>query len=212
MNTATLKADLRNLFPKKRVSDPELSSIMKSAFLEMAHYIDLPDAQDFPDDITVVSGTPNYAVTLTSGKDIDRITSGVFVGGTNKRILGDSWTIRTYMHAYKGVGSTGLPTEMVYYNDELWVYPIPSSGGTIYTSCQHVLTDLTDFPDNYYPLMEALVKLRVYANDEDFKWNRTYRHAKDLVKSFKGRMHPKKIVMEKSGYRAQKMQDINAQI
>jgi len=41
---------------------------------------------------------------------------------------------------------------------------------------------------------------------------RADRDRKDLIKSFKGRMHPKKMVMEKGSYRSQRIQDLNSLI
>lgn len=210
MNTDTLKADLRNLFPKKVVSDHRLTSIIKGSFLEMAHHLDLPDAEDFPDDVTVVSGTPNYDVTLSSGKNVDRITSAVFVSGTTKQVLTD-WNMRLYQHAYRGSATTGTPYAFCFYKRQLWLYYIPDLGGTVYLTCQHVLTDLTSFPDNYYPLMETLVTCRVYDKGSR-EWMAAYRAKKDLIKSFKGRMHPKKVEMEKSLYRSLRIQDLNTEI
>lgn len=214
MNTATLKKDLKNLFSHFQLDPERLQAAAKAGFLEMAHYIDLPDAQAHPDDITVVSGTPNYDITLATGEDMDRITSAVFVSGTTRQILGDSWTIRTYQHHYRGLAGTGVPTECCYFNDELWLYKIPNLSGTVYLTCQSVVADLTDFPDNYFPLMVALVAKNLFRTSTDPEglgiYMRADRDRKDLIKSFKKRMHPKKMVMEKSTYRSQRIQNLNA--
>jgi len=216
MNTATLYKDLKNLFFHLEIGDERIQAAVKAGFLEMAHYIDLPDAQAHPDDVTVVSGTPNYSVTLGAGEDMDRITSAVFVSGTTRQILGDSWTIRTYQHHYRGLAGTGVPTECCYFNDELWLYKIPNLSGTVYLTCQAVVTGLTDFPDNYFPLMVALVAKQLFRTSSEPEgiaiYLRAVRDTKDLIKSFKGRMHPKKIVMEKSTYRALRIQRLNALI
>lgn len=214
MNTATLYKDLKNLFFHLEIADERLQAATKAAFLEMAHYIDLPDAQAHPDDITVVSGTPHYGVTLAGGGDLDRITSAVFVSGTTRQILGDSWTIRTYQHHYRGLAGTGVPSECCYFNDELWLYPIPNLSGTVYLTCQAVVTGLTDFPDNYFPLMVALVAKNLFRTSSDPAgiaiYLRADRDRKDLIKSFKDRMHPKKSVMEQSTHRSRRVQRLNA--
>jgi len=214
MNTATLYKDLKNLFFHLQIADERLQAAAKAGFLEMAHYIDLPDAQDFPKDITVVSETPNYDLTLTTGSAVDRITSAVFVSGTTRQILGDSWTERTYQHHYRGLAQTGVPSECCYFKDQLWLYKIPNLSGTIYTTCQSVVTDVTDFPDNYFPLMVALTAKHLFRTSEDPAgiaiYLRADRDRKDLIKSFKKRMHPKKMVMEKSTYRSRRIQRLNS--
>lgn len=216
MNTATLYKDLKNLFYHLQVAPERLQVATKAAFLEMAHYIDLPDAQDFPEDITVVSGTPNYDVTLASGSDMDRITSAVFVSGTTRQILEDSWTERVYQHHYRGLAGTGTPYACCYFKDQLWLYSIPNLSGTVYLTCQSVVTGLTDFPDNYYPLMIALTAKHLFRTSSEPEgiaiYLRADRDARNLIKSFKQRMHPKKIVMPMSSYRAQRVKNLNAQI
>lgn len=216
MDTDTLYKDLRNLFYHLQVASERLQAATKAGFLEMAHHIDLPDAQDFPEDITVVSGTPNYDVTLASGSDMDRITSAVFVSGTTRQILDDSWTERTYQHHYRGLAETGTPSACCYFKDQLWLYKIPNLSGTVYLTCQSVVSDLTDFPDNYFPLMVALVAKHLFRTSSEPEgiaiYLRADRDARNLIKSFKGRMHPKKIAMEKSSYRAQRVRDLNTLI
>jgi len=214
MNTATLYKDLKNLFFHLQIDDPRLQVATKAGFLEMGHYIDLPDAQAHPDDITVVSRTPNYDVTLASGGDVDRITSAVFVSGTTRQILGDSWTEREYQYHYRGIAGTGVPSECCYFKDQLWLYKIPNLSGTVYLTCQSVVADLTDFPDNYFPLMVALVAKHLFRTSSEPEgiaiYLRAVQDTKDLIKSFTGRMHPKKMVMEKSTYRSKRIQKLNA--
>lgn len=216
MNTAVLYKDLKNLFFHLQIAEERLQAAAKAGFLEMAHYIDLPDAQAHPDDVTVVSGTAHYSVTLASGEDLDRITSAVFVSGTTRQPLGDSWTERTYQHHYRGIAGTGVPTECCYFNDELWLYKIPNLSGTVYLTCQSVVADLTDFPDNYFPLMVALTAKNLFRTNSDPEgmgiYLRADRDRKDLIKSFKGRMHPKKMVMEQSTYRSLRVQRLNSLI
>lgn len=214
MDTATLYKDLKNLFFHLQIAPERIQAAAKAAFLEMAHYIDLPDAQDFPEDVTVVSGTPNYDVTLASGSDMDRITSAVFVSGTTRQILDDSWTERVYQHHYRGLAVAGTPFACCYFKDQLWLYHIPNLSGTVYLTCQSVVTDLTDFPDNYYPLMIALVAKNLFRTSSEPEgvaiFLRATQDARDLIKSFKGRMHPKKIVMEQSSHRANRVRVLNS--
>jgi len=213
LDTSTLHKDLKNLFSDLSIDDPRLQVAEKAAFLTMAHFIDLPDAQDSGSQ-AITSGTPNYDLTLSGTNQVDRITSAVFVASSVKQPLED-WNIRQYQYAYRGLAETGTPSAFCYYNDQLWLYKIPNLSGTVYFTCQHVLTDLTDFPDNYYPLMVALVEMHIYrptTPEGAAMYDRAYRKAKDLIKSFKGRMHPLKTEMEKTTYRTNRIEDLNTLI
>jgi len=206
MNVTTFRKDVQNLLADLRIKDPRMQAAEKAAFLKMAHHIDLPDAED-SGSVTITSGTPNYDLELGSGKDIDRITGAVFVGSSVKQPLTD-WNSRTYLHAYRGLATTGTPYAFSYYNNQLWLYYIPNLSGTVYFNCQHVVTDLTDFPDNYYPLMVELIQTFIYKRGTSEWWS-AYRAGKDLMKSFKDRMHPKKVVIELSGHRARRVKALN---
>jgi len=206
MDATTFHRLVRSLLAEYELSEERLVSAEKAAFLRMAHHIDLPDAED-KGEVTITAATPNYILELDSGKDIDRITSAVFVAGSVKQPL-DDLNIREYQFAYRGAADTGTPSAYCYYNDEMWLYKIPDLSGTVYFTCQHVLTDLTDFPDNYYPLMIALVKTHIFKSGSG-EWWAAYRETKDLLKSFKQRMHPLKKTMEKTTYRALRIQDLN---
>lgn len=206
MNVDTFRGDIQKLLSGLSIKKNRMAAAEKAAFLRMAHHLDLPDAED-SGSVTITSGTPNYDLILGSGKDIDRITSAVFVASSVKKNLED-WNIRAYQFAYRGVATTGTPYAFCYYNDQLWLYYIPNLSGTVYFTCQHVVTDLTDFPDNYYPLMVALVKKEIF-KDGSTEWWSAYRDAKDLLKSFKDRMHPKKAVMEMSSHRAKRVIALN---
>jgi len=198
MDATTFHKDVRNILREYKLKDEVLTSAEKAAFLRMAHHIDLPDAEDAGSK-AITSGTPNYSLTLDSGADIDRITSAVFVGSSVKQALED-WNIREYQHAYRAIATEGTPYAFCFYNDEMWLYYIPNFSGTVYFTCQNVVTDLTDFPDNYYPLMIALVKTHVFKSGTA-EWWAAYRESKDLLKSFKDRMHPIRRTMEKTRYR-----------
>lgn len=206
MDTAEFKKNIRNLLAVLDIKTERIESAEKIAFLEMAHHLDLPDSEDSGSE-SVVSGTPNYSLTLDSGKDIDRITSVVFVSSSVKQPLMD-WNIRTYQYAFRGSAISGTPYAFCFYNDELRLYYIPNLSGTVYFTCQHVITDLTDFPDNYYPLMVELTKKHIFETGSSGWWAAT-RAAKDLLKSFKDRMHPLKVTMEKSLHRTQRVQALN---
>jgi len=215
MNVDTFRKDVRNLFADFSIPDERIQVAEKAAFLEMAHYIDLPDAED-QGTVTVTSGTEHYTLTLDSGADVDRITGAVFVGTSVKSILEDSWTYRTYLHHRRGLAETGTPFACCFYNDELWLYYIPNLSGTVYFSCQQVVEDLTDFPDNYYALMIALTAKQMFrtriTEAESIIYERSNRDARNLIKSFKKRMHPQKMVMEKSSYRANRIRALNSLI
>ena len=209
MNVETFRSDISTLLAGLAIKKKRLQAAEKAAFLKMAHHLDLPDAED-SGSVDIESGTPNYDLILGSGKDIDRITSAVFVGSGIKQPL-DDWDIRAYQRAYRGVATTGTPKAFCYYNDQLWLYYIPNLSGTVYFTCQHVVTDLTDFPDNYYPLMVELVQTFIYKRGTG-EWASAYRASKDLIKSFKDRMHPKKAVMEMNAHRANRMIALNESI
>ncbi len=204
MNQTAFHADIRKLFPDV-VDEDRLTAAEKAAFLTMAHYIDLPDAEDKGSQ-AVTSATPNYTISTDSGKDIDRITSVVWVGSNNYNLI--DLNIREYQFLYRGTATTGEPDSYCYYNGQIWLYPIPDESGTIYFSCQIVVTSLTSFPDNYYPLMLALIKKNLLKEGSG-EWYWAYREARDLIKSFKTRMHPKKRGMEMGTYRSARIQDLN---
>lgn len=206
MDATSFHRLIRHLLAQYELSEERLVSAEKAAFLRMAHHIDLPDAED-SGEATITADTPNYVLELDSGKDIDRITSAVFVTGSTRQPLED-WNIREYQFAYRGAATTGTPYAYCYYNDHMWLYYIPEASGTVYFTCQHVLTDLSDFPDNYYPLMIALVKTHIFKSGSG-EWWAAYRETKDLLKSFKQRMHPLKKVMEKTTYRAERIKALN---
>lgn len=209
MDQETFHADCQNVFADLDLLPERLVAAEKVAFLEMAHHIDLPDAED-EGTITIASGTVSYTPTLDSGADIDRITSAVFVSGTTKEPLNE-WGIRRHRYHYRGSGTSGVPYAFCFYADKFWFYYIPNLSGTVYFTCQQVLTDLTDFPDNYYPLMIALMKKQIYKSGST-EWYAAYRDAKDLLKSFKDRMRPKKDEMEMGRYRAERIKELNSLI
>jgi len=207
MNSTLFHADIRRLFPDV-VDEDRLSAAEKAAFLTMAHHLDLPDAEDGGSQ-AVTSGTPNYAIVTDSGDDVDRITSVVWVGSNNIPLT--DLNIREYQFLYRGDADTDEPDSYCYYNGELWLYPIPDESGTVYFTCQNVVVNINDFPDSYYPLMLALTKKNLMKEDSG-GWYWTYREAKDLMKSFKMKMHPKKRGMEMGTYRALRIRDLNNQI
>ena len=209
MDINSFHRDLKLLVPELKIKDNRLRAAEKAAFLTMAHHIDLPDAQD-SGNVTISSSTPNYELELTGNKTVDRITSAVFVSGTTKQPLED-WNIRTYQYSYRGVGTSGVPYAFCYYNDELWLYYIPNLSGTVYFTCQHVVTELTDFPDNYLPLMFELVCKQLFKRGTP-EWLSARREGNTLIKSFKSRMHPIKTGMEKTTYRTQRIRDLNSLI
>lgn len=210
MDTTTFKKRVRDLFSQMDIREERMAAAELTAFLEMAHYIDLPDAEASGSK-AVTAGTNNYTLTLASGADIDRITSAVFVGSSTQQPL-EEWGIRRYRYHYYGTTSgsrAGTPYAFCYYNDEMLLWKEPDLTGTVYFTCQQVLSDLTDFPDNHYPLMIALVAKRLYAPG-DKEWWAARRDSMDLIKSYKGRMHPKKDVMEMTRHRAKRMEALNA--
>lgn len=209
MDTETFEANCRDIFAHLALGTERLTAAEKAAFLEMAHHIDLPDAEA-DGNKAIVSGTNNYSLTLTSGLDIDRITSAVFVGSSTQAPL-DEWGIRRYRYHYYGTAAAnrgGTPGAFCYHNDEMLLWKEPNIDGTVYFTCQKVLSDLTDFPDNHYPLMLALVAKHIFELGSK-EWWAAYRNAKDLLKSYKGRMHPKKDVMELTTQRAKRVKALN---
>jgi len=207
MDTTTFKKEVRDIFSHLDVREERMAAAEKAAFLEMAHYIDLPDAEASGDE-TVTAGTNNYALSLDSGADIDRITSAVFVGSSTQMPL-EEWGIRRYRYHYYGTASgnrAGTPYAFCYYDDEMLIWKVGS--GTVYFTCQQVLSDLTDFPDNHYPLMIALMTKRLHKPGTG-EWWAARRDSMDLIKSYKGRMHPKKDVMEMATQRANRMRGLN---
>lgn len=210
MDTTTFKKKVRDIFSQLDIREERMAAAELTAFLEMAHYIDLPDAEA-DGEKAITSGTNNYALNLTSGADIDRITSAVFYATTVQSPL-EEWGVRRYRYHYYGTASGnrgGTPTAFCYFNDEMLLWPEPNLSGTVYFTCQQVLSDLTDFPDNHYPLMVALLTKRLYAPG-DREWWAARRDSMDLIKSYKGRMHPKKDVMEMTSHRAKRMEALNA--
>lgn len=206
MDTTAFHNNIRKLLAHLALDEDRIVAAEKVAFLEMAHHIDLPDAEN-EGTITVVSGTPDYEPSLDNGHDIDRITSAVFVSGTTKQPLGH-WGITSYQHNYRGLAVTGIPYGYCFHADKVWLYYIPNLSGTVYFTCQEVVTDLTDFPDNYYPLMVALIKEEIF-DEGSREWWAAYQKAKDLLKSFKDRMRPKFEVMPMSTHRALRVRDLN---
>lgn len=207
MDKDTLRKNVRDMFSHLDIREEQMVAAEKAAFLEMAHYIDLPDAED-DGSKTVTAGTNNYALTLDSGNDIDRITSAVYVGSSTQMPL-EEWGIRRYRYHYYGTASgsrAGTPYAFCYYNDEMLIWKVGS--GTVYFTCQQVLSDLTDFPTNHYPLMIALMTKRLYKPGTS-EWWAARRDSLDLIKSYKGRMHPKKDVMEIGRLRANRMKGLN---
>lgn len=210
MNVETFRNNIKTLFAHLDLQDRRIVAAEKVAFLTMAHHIDLPDAENDTGEITVASGTAGYTPSLDNGSDIDRITSAVFVSGTVKKDL-DEWGIRGYEYYYRGQATTGTPYAFCFHARKVKLYYIPDLTGTVYFTCQEVVTDLTDFPDNYYPLMVALIKLQIFEEGTS-KWWAAYKQSRDLMKSFKGRMRPKKDVMELSTYRAERIRELNSLI
>jgi hypothetical protein len=218
MDSTIFHADMQNLLSGRKYDKKKILAAEKAAFLTMAHFIDLPQAESFGE-FTVASGTANYtgAIDEPIGAEIDRITSAVFVGSSVYQVL-DDWNIRQYQHAYRGQSSTaraGTPSAFCFYNEQFWLYKVPDLSGTVYFTCQRVLTDITDFPDSCFPLMANLTKLYLADPDDSagaqaivFAWQQS----KQLIKSFKGKMHPKKAVMEKTSHRTQRVRNLNALI
>lgn len=213
MDSTELHKHVKNLLFDRSLQDVQLQAAEKAAFLGMAHFLDLPSAE-VTGDFAVTSGTYAYdavgTVDAPIGAIIDRVTSAVFYGSTVQSILTEV-NIRTWMHNYHGQSSTsrsGTPQQFVFYNNQFLLVPLPNISGTVYYSAQRVLTDISNFPDSYLPLMVELVKMHL-ANPETWEATQSWRLAKQLIKSFKGPMHPKKSVMELSTHRANRVRALN---
>lgn len=214
MNTETFKADIRKLLAHTALDEKRIASAEKAAYLTMAHHLDLPDAQN-EGTVTVTANTAGYEPALDNNRDIDRITSAVFVSSSGAKSKLNEMGIRQYQFLYRGEAQTGIPEAWCWHNDKIWLYYIPSVGGTVYFTCQEVPIGLTDFPDNYYPLMIALVKQYIYQDGGSEHMALYYaarREVKELLKSFKGRVRPKKETMEMTPYRAQRVKELNSLI
>jgi hypothetical protein len=213
MDSTTFFQELQSLMAGKVKDKKQLQAAAKAAFLMMAHYIDLPGAEA-SGMITVTSGTAAYDVTDATmtppNVDVDRITAAVFVGSTVQQPLVD-WNIRQYYHHYYGQSSSarsGKPIAYCFHNGQFLLYKNPDESGSIYFSCQRVLQDIIEFTDNYHPLMLELTKLHL-ADPGSEVWGTAWHQAKNLIKSFKGKMHPKKALMEMGTHRSQRVVDLN---
>ena len=212
MDSAQLHKDIKNILFDRKLPDPQLQAAERAAFLGMAHFLDLPTAE-VTGNFAVTSGTYTYegagTVDTPVGAQIDRITAAVFYG-SSQNVLNEI-NMSQWMHNYYGQSSSGrqgVPNSFVFYNKMFYLYPAPNVSGTVYYSAQRVLTDIGDFPESYFPLMVELVRMHI-AKPETWEANRAWQLAKQLIKSFKGPMHPKKSVMPISTHRAARVRALN---
>lgn len=213
MDSSQLHKDIKNILFDRNLPDQQLEAAERAAFLGMAHFLDLPTAE-VTGNFTVTSGTESYDAinTVDTPVDaiIDRVTSAVFYVSTAQSVLNEI-SMRAWMHSYHGQSSTsrkGTPDCFVLYNNKFYLYPEPDLSGTVYYTAQRVLTDIGDFPDSYFPLMVQLVTMHI-AKPDTWEANRAWQLAKQLIKSFKGPMHPKKSVMPLSTHRAARVKALN---
>ena len=220
MNATQLHADIKNLLLDRRIDKVQLLSAEKAAFLTMAHFLDLP-AAEMNGSFSTTSGTEKYDVTSATmdpvGETVDRITSAVW-NGTSNKILNEIH-IRKWMHSYYGLSSsnrTGTPSSICIYQDRFYLLKAPDETGTVYFTAQRVLSDITDFPDSYFPLMVELTKFhlaRSMKKDDPgvavAEARLAWRNAKQLIKSFKDRLWVKKDVVEMSTHRSERVKGLN---
>lgn len=208
MDSKLFHSEITNLFSDQSFSPERLTAAEKAAYLELAHHVNIPEAED-TGTATVTSGTPNYTLSLTTGEDIDRLTAAVFVSGTTKNAMWE-WKRREYLFKYRGEAESGTPYAWNFYKGQLWLYYIPDVSGTVYFDCQKVLMGITDFGENLYPVMLALTKKHLFrANKDSFDYASAKQEAKELIKSLKLKMSPIKSEIEQTLYRAQRIKDLN---
>lgn len=214
MDSEQLHKDIKNLLGNRSLNKGQLEAAERAAFFGMAHFLDLPSAQ-VTGDFAVTSGTYLYdadgTVDAPIGAAIDRVTSAVFYSSSIQNILNE-WRMRAWMHNYHGRSTsdrTDTPEAFVFYNNQFYLFPEPNLSGTVYYAAQRVLTDIEDFPDSYFPLMVELVKMHL-ADPETWEAAQSWKLAKQLIKSFKGPVRPKKDVMELSTHRMERMRNLNA--
>ena len=204
MDLDQLKKDLKHLerfrLPEGRVlNDPELDAAIRLAGYELAHYLDVPEL-NWSDSVTVSANTPNYNV--NAGEKLDRITVATFQTSTKKTSLRET-DIRSYDGYYRGEGKSGFPVMFCFYQDQVWLYKIPDTNGTLYLRGQLIIEDVAHLRDNYYPLIYQLTKRNLY-DENTSEWFTHDKIAMRLIRSFKGRVRPYKSQFEPSIYRLQR--------
>jgi len=207
MDIETLKKDLKALSISKTFEDGIVDIAIQKAGKDLAWHLDIPELQ-VSHTITVVSGTAEYDAKFVNSQGIDRITSAVFVGGTNIRQPLDEVDIRTFDASYYGYATTGTPYQFAFFKDQIWLYYIPNISGTVYLRLQKIFTDFINLRENYYPLVFALTK-RNLMEEKSPEYNILDMEANRLMSSFKGRVRPYKAGMELSAHRAYRMYGLN---
>jgi len=216
MNSTQFHTEIKNLFLDRQIDDLRLQAAEKVAFLTMAHFLDLPCAE-MSGYFTTTSGTADYdltdATTTPADAVVDRVTSADWNGSVSNPLM--EVPIRTHQHSYYGLSAsnrTGTPSTICLHQDQFHLSKAPAEVGTVYFTAQMVLTNIVDFPDNYLPLLAELVEMRLEESKEDstVDTDRYYRRAKDLIKSFKDRMWPKKDIVEQSAHRAARIRNLNS--
>jgi hypothetical protein len=216
MNSTQLHSDMENLMFGRKIEKPQLQVAEKAAFLTMAHYLDLSPAE-VSGSFTTTSGTPSYDLsnmTITpADAQIDRITSAVWNGSVNNPL--SEIRIRKWMHSYYGLSSsarTGTPEAICAYQDKLFLLKAPNETGTVYFTAQMVLPGIVDFPDSYFPLVVELTKMHLARSTPEgsAEAQQCWYLAKQLIKSFKDQMWPKKSEVEKSTHRDRRSRGLNS--
>lgn len=216
MDAKQLHADIKNLMYGRKIDDAPLAAAEKAAFLTMAHYLDLPVAETTGSFATTAS-TPSYDLTGATmspvSAQIDRITSAVWNGTVHQPL--SEIRIRTWEHAYYGLATsarTGTPTAICVHAGQFHLVKAPNEVGTVYFTAQRVLTVITDFPESYFPLMVELTKMHLARSTPEgaAEAQQCWYLAKQLIKSFKEQMWPKKSEVEISTHRAKRVQGLNS--
>lgn len=216
MDAAQLHGDIQNLMFFRGLEAPQLTAAEKAAFLTMAHYLDLGPAE-MSGSFTTTSGTPSYALTDATvdpaSATIDRITAAVWNGSVYQPL--SEIRIRKWMHNYYGLSTTdrtGTPEAICAHQGKFHLVRAPNETGTVYFTAQMVLTGIVDFPESYFPLMVELTKMHLARSTAEgsAEAQQCWYLAKQLIKSFKEQMWPKKDEVEQSTHRARRVQRLNS--
>lgn len=205
MNISQLTEDLKVLSIAKTLEDPTIASAIRKAGFDLAWHLDIPEL-NISDTVTVVSGKVDYIPELTTGEEIDRITSAVFVGNVKQPL--NPIDINTFDADYRGVGNSGTPFEYVFYENKIGLYYIPSSDGIVYLRMQKVFNSFEGLRESYYPVVFALAK-RNLVDEKSIERQVLERDVQRLISTFKGRVRPYKQGFELSPHRTQRVQGLS---
>jgi len=200
--------EIKSVPPGETYKDNAINNAIRLGMYSLAQDLDLFELS-FSDSIAVNSGEPiSYRLThSSSGQQIDRITSAVFVGTSSKQDL-NMVHISELNKNYRGYGGTGIPFQIAYHERKIWLYYIPSEAGTIYYTAQKIFTNFGDLEENYHPIIFWYTKRNLQKLDS-VKWINCNKEVLRLIETFKGRLRPYKPTMPLSAHRRRRVQNLS---